>query len=109
MDLGLKDKVIIVSGGAKGIGRGIVKVLAQEGALPVIVGHNKDDNAKAVEEVEAAGGKAFAVYAELTKPQDCAQAIDAVLQQFGSIDALVNNAGVNDGVGLEKGSYEAFV
>ena len=44
MDLQLKNKVIIVTGGAKGIGEGIVKVLANEGAIPVIVGRNEDDN-----------------------------------------------------------------
>jgi L-fucose dehydrogenase len=109
MDLELKDKVIIVTGGAKGIGEGIVKVLAAEGAIPVIIGRNKEDNQKTVAEVEAAGGQAFEVVAELTGPAACAQAVQEVLQQYGRIDGLVNNAGVNDGVGLEKGSYEAFM
>ena len=48
MDLGLKDKVIIVSGGAKGIGKGIVQVLAAQGAIPVIIGRDEQDNAGAV-------------------------------------------------------------
>ncbi|WP_276496647.1 SDR family oxidoreductase [Pontibacter litorisediminis] len=109
MDLELKDKVIIVTGGAKGIGEGIVKVLAGEGAIPVIVGRSQEDNRKTVAEVEAAGGRAFEVVAELTEPEACAQAVQAVLQKYGRIDGLVNNAGVNDGVGLEKGSYEAFM
>ncbi|WP_266202389.1 L-fucose dehydrogenase [Pontibacter kalidii] len=109
MDLELKDKVIIVTGGAKGIGEGIVKVLAAEGAIPVIIGRNKEDNRKTVVEVEAAGGRAFEVVAELTAPEACAQAVQAVLQKYGRIDGLVNNAGVNDGVGLENGSYEAFM
>ena len=109
MNLQLKDKIIIVTGGAKGIGNGIVKVLAAEGAVPVIVGHNKEDNDKAVAEVEQWGAKAFGVYAELTKPEDCERAVQEVLEQFGTIDGLVNNAGVNDGVGLESGSYETFM
>ncbi|OKL40085.1 L-fucose dehydrogenase [Pontibacter flavimaris] len=109
MDLELKDKVIIVTGGAKGIGEGIVQVLASEGAIPVIIGRNKDDNQKTVAEVEAAGGQAFEVVAELTEPAACEQAVQAVLQKYGRIDGLVNNAGVNDGVGLEKGSYDAFM
>ncbi|MHC2992319.1 short-chain dehydrogenase [Pontibacter sp. HJ8] len=109
MDLELKDKVIIVTGGAKGIGEGIVKLLAAEGAIPVIVGRSGEDNQKTVAEVEAAGGQAFAVVAELTEPAACEKAVQAVLQQYGRIDGLVNNAGVNDGVGLEKGSYEAFM
>ena len=68
MDLDLKDKVIIVSGGAKGIGEGIVKVLAAEGAIPVIIGRNEADNMKTVKEVEAAGGRASQVVAELSEP-----------------------------------------
>jgi len=109
MDLELRDKVIIVTGGAKGIGEGIVKVLASEGAIPVIIGRNKEDNQKTLAEVEATGGQAIEVVAELTEPAACEQAVRAVLQKYGRIDGLVNNAGVNDGVGLEKGSYEAFM
>src|SRR3569833_2819777 len=109
MDLQLKDKVIIVSGGAKGIGEGIVKVLASEGAIPVIIGRNEDDNLKVVREVEADGGSAFQFIAELTVPGECKQAVDAVIEKYGRIDGLVNNAGVNDGVGLEKGDYERFM
>lgn len=109
MDLQLNDKVIIVTGGAKGIGEGIVKVLAREGAIPVIIGRNEQDNLKMVAEVEATGGKAFQVEAELTQPEASEKAVHAVLEKFGRIDALVNNAGVNDGVGLENGNYEAFI
>ena len=59
MDLNLKDKVIIVTGGAKGIGEGIVKVLAGEGAIPVIIGRSEIDNKKVVAEVEAKRGRSF--------------------------------------------------
>ena len=109
MDLRLKDKIFIVTGGAKGIGEGIVKVLAAEGAIPVIVGRSQSDNNKVVTEVEATGGKAFQVEAELTTPESSEKAVKAVLNKFGKIHGLVNNAGVNDGVGLENGSYEAFM
>lgn len=109
MDLALKDKVVIVTGGAKGIGEGIVRVLAAEGAIPVVVGRNAADNQKLVDEIVAAGGKAFPVTAELTDPKDSENAIAAVIETYGRIDGLVNNAGVNDGVGLEKGSYETFM
>ncbi len=109
MDLGLRDKVIIVTGGAKGIGEGIVKALATEGAIPVIVGRSEQDNKNTVDEVAASGGKAFAVVAELTKPEECEKAVRTVVDQFGRIDGLVNNAGVNDGVGLEHGTYEGFM
>lgn len=109
MNLNLKDKIILVSGGAKGIGEGIVKVLAAEGALPVIIGRNEADNLKTVAAVEAAGGKAWQVAAELTEPAACEAAVKKVIEKFSRIDGLVNNAGVNDGVGLESGDYEKFM
>ncbi len=109
MDLHLKDKVIIVTGGAKGIGEGIVKVLANEGAIPVIIGRNEKDNLDTVAAVEAAGGKCAQVPAELMQPAACEKAVKAVIEKFGCIDGVVNNAGANDGVGLESGNYEAFM
>ncbi|MFP5080813.1 SDR family oxidoreductase [Pedobacter sp. JCM 36344] len=109
MDLQLKDKVIIVTGGAKGIGEGIVNVLAREGAIPVVIGRNKADNLKVVDKIVAEGGQAYQVVAELSDPNASEQAIVAVLAKFGRIDGLVNNAGVNDGVGLKNGTYEGFV
>jgi len=109
MDLQLKDKVIIVTGGAKGIGEGIVNVLAREGAIPIVIGRNKADNLKVVDKIVAEGGQAYQVVAELSDPNASEQAIVAVLAKFGRIDGLVNNAGVNDGVGLKNGTYEGFV
>ena len=109
MNLNLKDKVIIVTGGAKGIGEGIVKVLSAEGAIPVIVGRNEGDNNKTLNEIKNSGGNGFQVVAELTKPEACEAAVKAVIEKFGRIDGLVNNAGVNDGVGLENGNYEGFI
>lgn len=109
MNLNLNNKVIIVTGGAKGIGLGICKVLAAEGALPVIIGRKEGDNAIAVKEIEAEGGKAVHVIAELTNPTDCERAVAEVVSRFGRIDGVINNAGVNDGVGLESGNYESFI
>ncbi|WP_210513949.1 SDR family oxidoreductase [Hymenobacter terricola] len=109
MDLQLQDKVIIVTGGARGIGEGIARVLAREGAVAVIVGRNAADNQQAVAAIEAAGGRAWQVAAELAEPAECARAVQAVVAGFGRIDGLVNNAGVNDGVGLETGDYPGFM
>ena len=109
MKLNLEDKVIVVSGGAKGIGLGIAELLAQEGAIPFIVGRNEADNTKAIDQIQSAGNPAFHTVAELTQPAECKKAIDEVVRQFGRIDGLVNNAGVNDGVDLEHGSYERFM
>jgi len=109
MDLQLKDKIIIVTGGAKGIGEGIVNVLTAEEAIPIIVGRNEEDNLKTLNAIESNGGKAWQVVAELTKPAECAKAVNAVIEKFGRIDGLVNNAGINDGIGLENGNYEKFM
>lgn len=105
MDLGLKDKIIIVTGGAKGIGAGITRSLATEGAFPVIVGRDAGDNEAIVTEI----GTGFGITTELTHPEQCENAVKQTIEKFGRIDGLVNNAGINDGVGLEKGNYESFI
>ncbi len=109
MNLNLKDKIIIITGGAKGIGRGIAEVFAAEGAIAVIVGRKEADNLKVVTAIEERGGKAVQFSAELADPADCEQVIKAIVAKFGKIDGLVNNAGVNDGVGLENGNYTDFM
>jgi len=109
MDLQLQGKIIVVSGGAKGIGEGISVLLAKEKAIPVIVGRNEEDNLKTVKAIEAFGGEAYQVTAELTEPAACEKSIKEVIEKFGRIEGLVNNAGVNDGVGLENGNYESFM
>ena len=109
MDLQLKDKIIIVTGGAKGIGEGIVRVLAAEGAIAVIVGRNEKDNLKLVTELSSGKTGIFQVVAELNKPEESEKAVKKVIEKYGRIDGLVNNAGQNDGVGLENGNYERFV
>ena len=109
MDLNLKDKVIIITGGAKGIGFGIAEVLATEGAIVEIVGRNAADNQIAVDQITANGGKVFQTEGELMQPEACKNAIETIVARQGRIDGLVNNAGANDGVGLESGNYEAFM
>lgn len=105
MDLELKDKVILVSGGAKGIGAGITKALAAEGAIPVIVGRNTADNDAMINEA----GRGHAITAELADPLACKSAVEETISKFKRIDGLVNNAGVNDSIGLENGNYESFM
>lgn len=105
MNLELNDKIIIVTGGAKGIGEGIVNTLAKEGAIPVIIGRNEEDNKKVIDSL----GRGFYVVAELSDPSQCEIAIKKIIEKFGKIDGLVNNAGINDGINLEDGNYEAFM
>ncbi|MBE7177126.1 MAG: SDR family oxidoreductase [Mucilaginibacter polytrichastri] len=109
MDLHLEGKVIIVTGGAKGIGEGIVRSLAAEKAIPVIVGRSEADNLKVVNALAAEGRESFQVVAELTEPDACKSAVDQVITKYGRIDGLVNNAGVNDGIGLASGNYADFI
>ena len=109
MDLNLKDKVIIVTGGSKGIGNGICTILATEGAIPVIIGRNRDNVMDAVKKIEDGGHQAYYAFAELTDPEQCRLAVERTVEKFGRIEGLVNNAGVNDGVGLENGNYEDFI
>lgn len=109
MNLNLKNKVYIVTGGAKGIGKGIVLALANEGAIPVIVGRSQEDNLLAQSEVEALGIACLSVEAELSNPSETKIAIEKTIEKFGRIDGIVNNAGQNDGVGLENGNYDDFI
>jgi len=109
MELGLKDKVIPVTGGGKGIGAGIIRMLAGEGAIPVIIGRNIQDNEQALLSIRSKSPNACQIVAELTDPDACKQVTQQIINQFGRIDGLVNNAGVNDGVGLENGDYASFM
>jgi L-fucose dehydrogenase len=109
MQLNLENKVILVTGGAKGIGEAIVLKLADEKAIPVIIGRSEDDNIQLLNNIRGNGGTAFQVKAELNDPGECKKAVDSTLKEFNRIEGLVNNAGVNDGVGLEKGTYEKFM
>lgn len=109
MDLGLKDKVIPVSGGAKGIGQGIVRTLAEEGAVPVIIGRNESDNEAVLQSILSLSPRSSQIIAELSDPAQCKKAIDTIAARYGTIDGLVNNAGVNDGISLEQGDYESFL
>jgi L-fucose dehydrogenase len=109
MDLHLHDRVILVSGGAKGIGEAICRILAAEGAVPVVIGRNQADNQALVASIEQSGGRAVAVVAELTETDQCRAAVNTAVAKLGRIDGLVNNAGINDGVNLEHGNTERFL
>ncbi len=109
MDLKIKDHVIIVTGGSKGIGRGIVTTLADEGAIPVIAGRSADEGEALVETLKANGAEARFVQTELCEIDQCREAVRQTLAKYGRLDGLVNNAGMNDGVGLENGSPEEFL
>jgi L-fucose dehydrogenase len=109
MNLQLHDKVVVVTGGAKGIGAATVRALAQEGAVPVIVDRDAEAGEKLSAELSREGTRAIVIPADLTLAGNCRESVERVVSEFGRLDALVNNAGVNDRVGLEHGSPEQYV
>ena len=90
----LKDRVAIVTGGAKGIGGGICKVLSQEGAKVVVVDWDEKMGKKTAEDLNQAGGEAIFVLCDVSNEDQVKAMIEATLKHFGKIDILVNNAGV---------------
>jgi L-fucose dehydrogenase len=104
VNLQLENKVVLVSGGAKGIGAAIVRAAAQEAAIPVIV----DRDAGGSKDLHAEVRTSHVVIADLSSSADCKIAIDSTVGKFGRLDALVNNAGVNDKIGLEHGTPEQY-
>ena len=105
----LKDKVIIVTGGAKGIGEGISRAIADEGGIPVVAGRSTDAAESLIRDLDRKGLNAHKILVELSSAENCKQVVDETLDKFGRINGLVNNAGVNDGVGLEGGGPEHFL
>ncbi|MDB5892983.1 MAG: short chain dehydrogenase family protein, partial [Rhodoferax sp.] len=102
MDLHLREKTVIVTGGGAGIGGAISLQLAREGALPVIFGRSPLRPDFEATLLALCPGFAFHQL-ELEDEAACRAAVEATVARFGGIDALVNNAGVNDGVGLDAG------
>ncbi len=105
MDLHLKDKVFIVTGGAKGIGKAICLQLLEEGAVPVLF---DKDEAAGTEFTQKFKRSQF-IAIDLGDAIACQRAVEDTNKRFGQIDGIVNNAGFNDGVGLEKGDPKKFL
>ncbi len=99
MEMGLKGKAVIVTGGAAGIGGAISELLAAEGAVPVIFARRAPEASW----LTGLGPDAGWVQVELSDDDQCRAAVDEARARFGPIYGLVNNAGVNDGVGIEAG------
>jgi len=105
VELGLTGKVVIITGGASGIGAAIVEALVSQNAIPVIldkIGPNEDDLAR----LRKGSPATEWITVDLTDDNQCRAAVSEALTKLGKIDALVNNAGINDAVGLGAGPVE---
>lgn len=108
MDLGLKDSVIVVTGGASGIGAAITRACLAEGARVVVLSRSSSGVPEFMAELASATLPCELVPVELDNPEECRSAILHIAETYGRLDGLVNNAGVNDGVSLEHGDPERF-
>ncbi len=109
MNLQLRDKVVLITGGAKGIGAATARALATEEAITVIADRDADAGEGLRTELSQRGARASFIEIDLISAEQCSKAVDHCEKEWGRIDALINNAGVNDRVGLEHGSPEQYV
>jgi len=98
MDLGLRDKIVLVTGGAKGIGAATVKAFLAEDSKVVLVDWDADEGSALS---KSSGSKVSFIEADLTNLKSCKEAVEQTVSLFGGLDVLVNNAGFNDGLGLD--------
>jgi len=105
----LEGKVAIVTGASKGIGAGIAKAFAEEGASVVVnYAGDKESANNVVNEITAKGGKAIVVHADVSKEEDVKNMFEKTYEAFGGLDILVNNAGVFKSIPIEQITVEEF-
>ena len=110
MDLGLKDKVVVISGAAGkqgSIGETILQNLVNEGAVPAVIDRN-ERGFDYIEQIRKKGIDAIFCKTDVTNPEQIKKAIDTITEKYGRIDVVINNVGVNDGIGLDA-TYEEFM
>jgi len=104
----LKDKIIVVTGATRGIGSGISRILAQEGAYVILTGRSTDEGKNLAEEIKGAGNQAEFIRSDISQKKDCYNIIDKAVEIGGKIDGLVNNAGIFPYFNLMETSEETF-
>jgi NAD(P)-dependent dehydrogenase (short-subunit alcohol dehydrogenase family) len=109
MDLQLKDKVVLITGGAKGIGEAITRGCAREGAIPVFVDKDAEAGKRLQMDLVVAGATCSMISADVLSVESCRGAVEQTLKEYGRLNVLVNNVGANDNVGLENGTPDKFV
>ena len=108
MDLGLKDKVVLITGGSSGIGQATTRACLDEGAQVVAAGRRSRGVDDFIAEMEVARARFEHLDVEFSEPPECERCIDHVSKNYGELFALVNNAGVNDNVALGTGTVADF-
>jgi L-fucose dehydrogenase len=103
MDLQLKDKVVLITGGAKGIGEAITRGCAREGAIPVFVDKDAEAGKRLQMDLVVAGATCSMISADVLSVESCRGAVEQTLKEYGRLNVLVNN------VGLENGTPDKFV
>ena len=98
----LEGKVVLVTGGTSGIGRASAILFAREGAKVALTGRRSAEGEAVVKEIEAEGGEAFFVVADLSRIEDIQPMVDSVVARFGRLDCAFNNAGVSGMAALEN-------
>ena len=106
MDFELQKKVVLVTGGASGIGAACVRAFAEEGATVAFVDQNRERGEALANELCASGSRILFEGVDLTADNACAQTITRVQHAFGQLDILINNAGINDSISLERSPDE---
>ena len=108
MDLGIKEKVFLVTGGASGIGAVICRTIAVKKGIPVIIDRDDKRGTNLVNELKSSNHEAFFLKTDLIEESQCQIAVNATLKKYSRIDSLINNAGINDGIDLENGDLPGF-
>ncbi len=109
MELNLGGKVVIVTGGSRGIGKAVAKAFAREGARVSIGARSEENLRKAAEEIRREGGEVLTVSVDLTTREGVDELVKTTVKEFGRIDVLVNNAGAAPGDTLETMDEERFI
>ena len=109
LELGLKGKVAIITGGSEGLGRAAAERLAREGVRVGICARRKDVLERALDDIrKATGAEILPVVADVSQAAGCDSVVAAAIRQFGAVDILLNNAGTSAGAGFEQVSDEAW-